>query len=470
MWDHQLLSNAFATLLEHVDEGVHIVDRDGITRVYNQAMETIEGMRAEDVIGKHILEAYVGWQEENSTLLTVLKTQQSINRQNQRYLNLMGKPIATINTTVPLFDGDTLIGALEIATNYTEVSKLSDEIQDLRVQLIQPAAIKARTKHYTFDMLIGQNKLYLNAIKIAKRAAATSSSVMVVGETGTGKELFAQSIHYESQRADRPFLAINCAAMPETLLESLLFGTVKGSFTGAMDRPGLFEQASGGTLFLDEINSMSLSLQAKLLRVLQEGYVRRVGGLQDLPVDVRIIAATNEAPEDLIQKGLFRKDLYYRVNVLSLRIPALKERPEDIGLLVDHFVRVFNQKLGKNVWFLSEELMASVRSYEWRGNVRELQNFIESAMNMVQDEHVIHLEHLSATWQDQFKSKESGARAIEPMGIPLNEHLERLEKSLIEQQLAMDSGNITKAAEHLGLSRQNLQYKLKRFGLTYDRP
>lgn len=481
----RLLLSALSNLLSHVEEGVHIVDDQGVTRVYNRAMEEIEGMRAEDVVGKHILEAYKGWQEENSTLLTALRTRTPIHRQNQHYLNLMGKPIATVNTTVPLFDGEDLVGALEISRNYTEVSKLSDELQSLRAQLIKPEQGKGPRKHYTFDMLIGQDKQYLMAIKIAKRAAATSSSVMIVGETGTGKELFAQSIHYESARRDKPFLAINCAAMPETLLESLLFGTTKGSFTGAMDRPGLFEQAHGGTLFLDEINSMSLALQAKLLRVLQESYVRRVGGLQEIAVDVRIIAATNENPEGMIKEGTFRKDLYYRINVLSLRIPSLKERPEDILLLVDFFVRHFNTRLGKDVWFLSDELLNWVKGYEWRGNVRELQNFVESAMNMVHDEHVIHLEHLPVYWQEQLRSslregsdakdtdkttadhnpdiKVQGNLALQvDPNLPLNDQLAALEKRLIAWQLSQAQGNITKAAERLGLSRQNLQYKLKK--------
>jgi arginine utilization regulatory protein len=467
--NQKLVFEAFNTLLSHVEEGVHIVDAKGVTQVYNQAMETIEGMSAKDVLHCHVLEAYKGWQEENSTLLTVLKTQKPLHRQNQKYLNLLGKPISTINTTLPLFHQGELVGAIEMAQNYTDVSNLSDELQSLRAQLIKPTSNEVLYKkpHYTFDMLIGKSKAYLAAIKIAKRAANTSSSVMIIGETGTGKELFAQSIHYESMRRDKPFLAINCAAMPETLLESLLFGTTKGSFTGALDRPGLFEQAHGGTLFLDEINSMSLGLQAKLLRVLQEGYVRRVGGLAEISIDVRIIAATNEKPENLVQHGDLRKDLYYRVNVLSIYIPALKERPEDITLLVDYFIRYFNVKMHKNIWMLSEEVMAQVKEHPWRGNVRELQNFIESAMNMVQDEHVIHLEHLASHWQEQFFHVDLTDQGLENQEnlLPLNEQLELLELDLISNRMAYFHGNISKTASSLGISRQNLQYKLKKLNI-----
>ncbi|MCK8059024.1 MULTISPECIES: sigma-54-dependent Fis family transcriptional regulator [unclassified Fusibacter] len=467
----KLLEEAFIELIEHIDEGVHIIDASGVTRVYNKAMEDIEGMKASQVIGKHITKAYDGWTEENSTLLTVLKTGKSLHRPNQKYLNLMGKPIATVNTSMPLFHEGEIIGALEVSQNITEVSELSEQIIQLRQQIMDPAKAKDhpnyKEKHYTFDMLIGQNKNYLNAIKIAKRAAKTSSSIMIVGETGTGKELFSQSIHYESDRKTFPFLAINCAAMPESLLESILFGTTKGSFTGAMDRPGLFEQADKGTLFLDEINSMSLNLQAKLLRVLQEGYVRRVGGLGDIPVDVRIIAATNEEPSKLIEKGEFRKDLYYRINVLAIKIPSLKERPEDIKHLVDYFIKYYNEKLSKDVWMLSEEVMNLLKQYEWRGNVRELQNFIESSLNMVQDEHVVNKEHMPDHWQEVFGSSKVKEERLTFVSDDrsLNEQIRELEIEIIKSKMNEHDSNVSRAAKSLGLSRQNLQYKLKLYGI-----
>lgn len=463
-----LLEAAFQTMVDQVDEGIHIVDQNGFTRVYNKAMENIEGMSAEDVVGKHILEAYEGWQEENSTLLTVLKTKEPLHRNNQKYLNLKGKPISTSNTSLPLFDQGEIVGAIELSRNFTEVSVLSEQLMDLRQQLMKPNEHVTPKKHYTFDMLIGRNPAYVNAIKLAKRAALTQSSVLVIGDTGTGKELFSQSIHYESTRKDKPFLAINCAAMPESLLESILFGTSKGSFTGAVERPGLFEQADGGTLFLDEINSMSLNLQSKLLRVLQESYCRRVGGLKDIPVDVRIIAATNEPPTKMIETGEFRKDLYYRINVIAITIPSLKDRPEDVKLLMDHFISYFNQKLGKDVWMLSEELIEVTKRYDWKGNVRELQNFVESAMNMVHDEHVITREHLVDHWLETlFTKKETGPLRIAiDQNLYLNQQLEQLENEIIHLQMVQNDYNITQTAKSLGLSRQNLQYKLKKMKLN----
>ena len=307
---YDVLNLASKDIFNAIEEGIHIIDYSGRTILYNKAMEEIEGLSQKQVIGKHLLDLFPDWTRENSTLLTVLESGKSIVNREQNYLNFRGKNIRTINTTLPIVENGKTIGAVEIAKNITMVNDMSEQIIELQQKLIKPLKKEAGIRHYHFEQLIGKNDKYLEAIKIAKRASKSISSVLIFGDTGTGKELFAQSIHYGSERNVRPFIAQNCAAIPETLLEGLLFGTSKGSFTGAQDRPGLFEQADGGTLFLDEVNSMSWALQAKILRVLQENYVRRVGGNRDIPVDVRIIAATNEDPELLIQAGQFRKDLY----------------------------------------------------------------------------------------------------------------------------------------------------------------
>jgi len=293
-------------------------------------MEAIEGIHKKKVLGKHILEVYPNWKNENSTLLTVLETKKEIIKKKQSYINLKGEKISTVNTTVPLYNGKKLIGAVEISSNFTEVSNMSNQIIDLQQKLIKNPKISEReTRFYTFEDIIGSNSEFLKALKYAKKSAQMDSSVLIYGETGTGKELFAQSIHSASSRATEPFIAQNCAAIPDSLLEGLLFGSVKGSFTGAEDRPGLFEQASGGTLFLDEINSMSYELQAKLLRVLQENYIRRIGGQKDIKIDVRIIAATNTDPKELLASKTFRKDLYYRINVVGIKLPNLNDRKDD---------------------------------------------------------------------------------------------------------------------------------------------
>lgn len=460
---YDVLNLASIEIFDAIEEGIHIVDHTGKTILYNKAIEEIEGLSQKQVVGKHLLDIFPDWTKENSTLLTVLSSGKPIFNREQSYLNFKGKNIRTINTTLPIMNGGKLVGAVEIAKNVTMVNSMSEQIIELQQKLIKPIKNETGIKHYHFDQLIGKNDKYLEAIKIAKRASKSVSSVLIFGDTGTGKELFAQSIHYGSARNNRPFIAQNCAAIPESLLEGLLFGTSKGSFTGAQDRPGLFEQADGGTLFLDEINSMSSPLQAKILRVLQENYVRRVGGIKDIPVDVRIIAATNEEPERLIQSGQFRKDLYYRLNVINIRIPSLNERVEDIPLLVDYFIREYNERLGKDVWMVSSELLEAFKQYNWAGNIRELKNFIESAMNLVVDEHVIGKEHMPSHVAEVLLKKSHYMKPEKTAVSDLNAHLQKIEKEIIQSTLALYNNNISKAAKHLNLSRQNLQYKIRQY-------
>lgn len=461
---HHIIDVSIETILGTLREGVHIVDASGRTVYYNRAMEEIEGISSDEIIGKHLLDVFSGWTQESSTLLTVLDKGTPIVDREQSYLNMKGEIIKTINTTLPILEADVVVGAVEISRNVTQVVDLSSEILELRQKLMKPRKSPQGIKQYHFDQLIGKNAAYAEAIGIAHRAARSISSVLIYGDTGTGKELFAQSIHYEGDRRDQVFIAQNCAAIPESLLEGILFGTTKGSFTGAEDRAGIFEQAHGGTLFLDEINSMSSGLQAKLLRVLQENYIRRIGGSKDIPVDVRIIAATNAHPEALIADGVFRKDLYYRLNVINIRIPSLSERPDDIPILVDHFIRLYNDQLNKDVWMISEELMDAFKGYAWPGNVRELKNFIEAAMNLVADEHVITREHLPSHVAEMLMRR-SNRNPAEQLPEDLNAHLLSIERDVIQKALAANGHNISKTARALKLSRQNLQYKLKHLAI-----
>ncbi|MBI9011835.1 MAG: sigma 54-interacting transcriptional regulator [Clostridiales bacterium] len=463
----KLILASMQKILHDIEEGIHIVDADGVTCVYNKAMEKIEGLGRAQTIGKHLLDVFPNWTIENSTLLTVLKTGKPLQLQKQSYMNLRGQNISTVNTTYPIILDEKIIGAVEIAMNTTKVEHMSSTILELQQKLINPVNDQTvGVNKYTFDSLIGQDKTFLSAIKLAKTACRSSSSVMIFGETGTGKELFAQSIHNESDRKHQPFIAQNCAALPENLLEGILFGTSKGGFTGAVDRPGLFEQASGGTLFLDEINSMDPSLQVKLLRVLQESYVRRVGGLKDIPIDVRIIAASNESPKELLESSQFRNDLFYRINVITIKIPPLSGRPGDIKLLATYFIDEFNEKLGKDVWMISEDLMASFDNYPWKGNIRELRNFIETAMNLVGDEHVLNREHLPVYYEELLDyNKSAEVDVTVDLSNGLNDYLYNVEKQLIEREYHHNNRNISKTAEVLKISRQNLQYKIKKYGI-----
>lgn len=451
-------------VLLNIDIGIHVVDNTGKTIMYNQAMADMEGLDIHEVMGKTILDIFPSLTPETSTLLTVLKTKKPIFNKYQTYLNNKGKQIKTLNSTIPVAISPGKHGALEIAKNITKEKELSDKLVYLQQELASKDIDDKSLKGYTFRNLIGEDEKFLGTIEIARKAALSSSTVLIFGETGTGKELFAQSIHNESSRRHKPLIAQNCAALPESLLEGILFGTVKGSFTGAINRPGLFEQASGGTLMLDEINSMGQQLQAKLLRVLQEGYVRRVGGLSDIPIDVRIIATTNEDPLLILKKGLLRKDLYYRLNVISVNIPPLRERKTDIPLLIENFIKKYNNILQKDIWYVSNEVREAFVHYDWPGNVRELENAIESAINMINKGHIIKPEHIPTDMHESlFKSRRNKYSVSFNEDQSLVKILEEVELSLILEAMEDCGNNISRCSEKLGIKRQTLQHKLKKY-------
>ncbi|MBU5292736.1 sigma 54-interacting transcriptional regulator [Anaerosalibacter bizertensis] len=456
-------------ILQHGDIGIHAIDNNKKTIVYNGAMSKLEGLKEETVINRDLLEIFPSLDEESSTLINVMRTGQSIINRTQTYLNLKGQKIVTVNSTLPLIHKGKIVGALEIAKNVTHIKKLSDQLIDLQNELnINNKEKQNKTiKKYEFKDIIGNNKKLKKAIEVGRRGSKSTSSVLIYGETGSGKELFAQSIHYDGPRKNKPFIAQNCAAIPDSLLEGILFGTEKGGFTGAVDRPGIFEQANGGTLMLDEINSMTLSLQAKLLRVLQEGYIRRVGGIKDIPIDVKIIATTNEDPVESVKKGALRKDLYYRLNVIYIAIPPLKERLDDIPILCEHFIKKYNKELDKDIWLVSEEVLFCFQNYSWPGNVRELENAIESAMNYIsEDEHVLKKEHfISNRHIIDSKPKTNLFKKIDE-GKALPELIEDIEKKIIIQGLTKNNNNISHTARELGIKRQTLQHKLKKYDIS----
>ncbi|QZY57039.1 sigma-54 interaction domain-containing protein [Crassaminicella profunda] len=449
------------TILEYIDEGVHVIDNERKTILYNRAMTELEGMKKVDVLNKDFLEVFPTLDQTSSTLLKALNKEEKIIDHPQTYMNNHNKEVTTINTTVPIFSNHKRIGALEISKNITKIKHLSDQIMSLQIELSKTGKKELSQNKFTFSSIIGSNKRFTQAIDYAKKAAKFLSSVLIYGETGTGKELVAQSIHYGSNRAKKPFLAQNCAAIPETLLEGILFGTVKGGFTGAINRPGLFEQASGGTVFLDEINSMGMQLQSKLLRVLQEGTIRRVGGLKNIPIDIRIIASTNEEPYEAIEKGKIRKDLFYRINVIPIYLPPLRERVDDIEILAKYFVDKYNQKLNKKIESIDLFVLNAFKNYKWPGNVRELENIIEGAMNIVENESILKKEHFSPqanakifalTYENHIDLKTS-----------LPETLEKIEKNIIIKVLKSCNNNISRAALELGIKRQTLQHKLRKY-------
>lgn len=344
--------------------------------------------------------------------------------------------------------------------NGIEASRLRKEVNLFR---------RERAQQFSFDQIIGESPAMRETLAIARKVAESEvSSVLLQGESGTGKDLVAKAIHYQSKRADGPFIAINCAALPSTLIESELFGYEKGAFTDAKARKeGLFEQAEGGTLFLDEIGELELSLQAKLLRVLEEGAFRRVGGLKDIPFDARIIAASNRNLKNESEANRFRLDLYYRLSVIQIDIPSLHERGDDVLLLTDHYIESFGQRLRKHVHGIAPDVAAAFRRYQWPGNVRELRNVIERAL-ILEDGDVITMQYVPRAVAEGLKQTasqdgrpESGVAAqfrLPPEGVSLDE----VEMSLVRQAIERSGGNQTKAAELLGISRDQLRYRLKK--------
>jgi arginine utilization regulatory protein len=445
-------------ILSTIDEGIHAVDANGVSIFYNHVAAKLDGMEGEEVLGKHVLDVFPSLTLETSTLLKVIQTGVPIYNERQSYYNMRGALIDTVNTTLPIRVDGEIVGAVEIAKDMTKVKELSEKLLDLQAKVGTGSLPKKQPKGkatatYQMADILTHNERFQQIKERALKAAATSSPILVYGETGTGKELLVQAIHNASPRRTAPFIAQNCAAIPSSLLESILFGTVKGSYTGALDRPGLFEIADGGTLFLDEINSMPLDVQAKLLRVLENGMVRRVGGTKEQAVNVRIIAAMNEPAEKCVDEKTLRADLYYRLNVVHLQIPPLRERREDIPLLTDHFIRKYNLLFGKRATRVSDGVMNIFSLYHWPGNARELEHAIESAMNMA-DGDVITMEHLPPQLAERKSAFQYGSVR------PLREALMETESRLIGDAMKMAGGNVQQAARLLNIPRQTLQYKL----------
>ncbi len=348
----------YGAVFQRLDVGVHVIDLEQNTVLYNPAMGKFEGEDPAKVMGRPLLEALSFLQEKDSTLLRVLRSRQALPDLKQSYGNSQGQAVVTINSNQPLFIDGQMVGALEIAKDVTYVQRLSEKILDLHEHISQRKKNPERAPgeqvitaevRYRFEQILGRSATMARVLKQAQRMAQTSSNVLIYGETGTGKELFVQSIHAASARSAQPFIDVNCAALPSQLLEGLLFGSVKGSFTDAQDRAGLFEQAHRGTLLLDEVNSMHPELQGKLLRVLQEKNLRRLGASKNTEIDVRVIATMNVAPDTAIARKELREDLYYRLSVASLHIPPLRERPEDIALYAEYFLQRYSQSLGRAV-------------------------------------------------------------------------------------------------------------------------
>ncbi len=392
-------------------------------------------------------------------------------------LNMKGMPGLTLLKEIKRFHPDTNVlimtafGSIESAIEamkdgaYDYVTKpvKSDEITLITQKAVREASLRrevlslrrAVEKEYSFSQILGKSKPMQAVFELIRRITPSPSSVLITGESGTGKELVARAIHYNSPRAQGPFIPVNCAAIPENLLEAEMFGHMKGSFTDAKsDRKGLFEEAQGGTLFLDEISELPISLQAKLLRVLQEKEIRRVGGTRSIPVDARVIAATNLDLAGEVKAKRFREDLYYRMNVIEVHMPALRERTEDIPLLALHFVKKYAEPMKKPVAGLTEGALALLMDYAWPGNVRELENVIERGVTLTREEKI------GSEDLPQAVRGDSGDRHMIEEAAEKTRTLAEVERAYILRVMEKTAGNKYQAAQVLGIDRKTLYRKL----------
>ena len=404
-----------------------------------------------DVIGQNLYEMYPNLTEENSTHARVMKTGKPVINENQLIVERSGKAYVINTSTFLIEDNGRRIGTFDLSSSLTPKSK-NDEKED-------------RNKLYVLDSIVTENEAMLSIKSKILKVSRNDSPVMVIGESGTGKELIVEAIHSMGSRRENPFISVNCAAIPDALMESTLFGTVKGSFTGAENRKGLFEIADGGTLFLDEINSMNIDLQAKLLKAVEEQKYMKLGGERYVDVDVRVISAVNVDPEEAIKNNSLRSDLFFRLGVVQFFVPPLRERKEDLKPLTEHFISYYNSRMNRQVMGVDEDVRRVFENYPWPGNVREFRNVMESAFNMAEGEYIA-LSDIPETLA--VFSFTSGNAAFPEAGKSLTSMMNEDEKEIIQQTLR-NSASLSQASSMLKMTRQAVKYKIEKYGIDYKR-
>ena len=427
------------TIVDSVTDGVFTVDEDFRITSFNRAAEHITGVSREDAVGCRCYEVFhASICEEECVLRRTMRTGKPVQNRLIYIVNSNGKRVPISISTAILQDGDRLVGGVETFRDLTQIEELRKEL----------------SRNYCFFDIVSKNHRMLELFDVMSAVAESRSTVLIEGESGTGKELFARAIHSLSPRRNGPFVAVNCGSIPDTLLESELFGYLAGAFTDARkDKPGKFEVANGGTIFLDEIGDVSPALQVRLLRVLQERVYEPLGGVRPIKCDVRVLAATNRPLEKLVKEGKIREDLYYRINVVKLILPPLRDRREDIPLLCEHFIAHFNEMQGKNVQGLDNDALRALLEHDYPGNVRELENIIEHAFVLCSSG-LISAEHLP-------DSITVTVAVVKNRKDDFNGTFKELERTAIVHALKKNAWNRLATAEQLGIHKTTLFRKLK---------
>jgi PAS domain S-box-containing protein len=430
-------------IFQSIPHGIFTIDEHGRITSFNQAAEQITGFQAAEAIGKRCYDVFrTDICQQDCPLKRSVRTMEKTENREVTILTKEGKKLViSISTAAMTDDAGNILGGVEMFRDLSQVIELRKKLE----------------KSYVFEGIVSKN---LQMQKIKERLplfAASPSTVLIEGASGTGKDLIARAIHNLSPRKDGPFVTVNCSALPDNLLESELFGYVQGAFTDAKkDKPGRFQLAHTGSILLDEIGEISPAMQVKLLRVLQQREFEPLGATRTVKVDVRVVAATNKNLEEAVKKGSFRDDLYYRLNVIRIQIPALSKRREDIPLLVNHFIDHFNRLQGKNVTKITESALAALMTAPLAGNIRELENAIEYAFVICQEDS-IELHHLPPQYADIKRQSHDVSKVV---------LFDSAERDVIRAVLKRHEGNRTKAARELGISRQTLWRKMNRLGLT----
>lgn len=440
------------TMLSAIDERFIVVNKEGYIEALSKAYAEFLGVELQNVMGRHVSEVI-----ENTRMDIVTKTGVA---ETGVFQEINGEKM--IATRIPIYKNGEVIGAFGrvLFRNVKDLEVLYDKLStiEMELNLYRKTFGKINTAKYQVDDIIGNCDIMLNLKESVRRVAKTNSSVLILGESGTGKELFAHSIHSASMRKKAPFICVNCGTIPEQLIESELFGYEEGAFTGAKKggKMGLFQAAHGGTIFLDEIGDLPMAMQVKLLRVLQDKEIQKVGSNVREPINVRVVAATNKSLDEMIKAGQFRADLYYRLNVVTLNIPALRERKEDLPLLIKSLLAKISQKESMGVIEVSRTAMEYLINYDWPGNVRELENVLERAINFVGPDKKIEIKHLP--------SRVTGMEQVGAV-LTMKEIVEHAEQEAIKNALMQCRYRKTKAAQQLGISRTTLYEKMIKYGL-----